>query len=194
MNESVEKSIDKAVTSYYTVGDSNKLPFRLEDRQMKMDEIFEEYGSDTEHRVQAIFSSIFVLQNRMQTAGEKLQTQISMKQWLLLAMTACCPEPCTLTNVGNLMGCSRQNIKKLALALEKKGFVRLLSGGNNSVRIELTDKADQYAEEMGERHLQSLKLLFLDFSDDEIKQLFCLYAKLFAGMERVEKYAEELDR
>ena len=75
----------------------------------------------------------------------------------------------------------------------KKGFVRLLSGGNNSIRIELADKADQYAEEMGERHLQSLKLLFSDFSDDEIKQLFHLYVKLFAGMERVEKYAEELD-
>ena len=160
---------------------------------MKMDELFEKYDCDTEHRVQAIFSSIFVLQNRMQTAGEKIQTQISMKQWLLLAMTACCPEPRTLTNVGNLMGCSRQNIKKLALALEKKGFVRLLLGGNNSVHIELTDKVGKYAEEMGERHLQSLKLLFSDFSEDEIKLLFQLYAKLYTGMERVEKYVEELD-
>lgn len=159
---------------------------------MKMDELFEKYNCDTEHRVQAIFSSIFVLQNRMQTAGEKIQTQISMKQWLLLAMTACCPEPRTLTNVGNLMGCSRQNIKKLALALEKKGFVRLLLGGNNSVHIELTDKAGKYAEEMGERHLQSLKLLFSDFNEDEIKLLFRLYSKLFVGMERVEKYAEEI--
>ena len=112
-----------------------------------MDDIFEEYDCDTEHRVQAIFSSIFVLENRMQTAGEKLQTQISMKQWLLLAMAACCPDPRTLTNVGNLMGCSRQNIKKLALALEKKGFVRLLLGVNNSVLIELTDKVDQYDKE-----------------------------------------------
>lgn len=160
---------------------------------MKIDEIFEQYNCDTEHRMQAIFSSIFVLQNRMQTAGEKLQTQISMKQWLLLVMTACCPEPRTLTNVGNFIGCSRQNIKKLALALEKKGFVRLLSGENNSVCIELTDKVDQYAEEMGERHLQSLKLLFSDFNEEEIEQLFRLYAKLFAGMERIEKYAEELD-
>lgn len=160
---------------------------------MKMDELFEKYDCDTEHRVQAIFSSIFVLQNRMQTAGEKIQTQISMKQWLLLAMTACCPEPRTLTNVGNLMGCSRQNIKKLALALEKKGFVRLLLGGNNSVHIELTDKVGKYAEEMGERHLQSLKLLFSDFSEDEIKLLFQLYAKLYTGMERVEEYVEELD-
>lgn len=159
---------------------------------MKLDMIFKEYECDTEHRMQAIFSSVFVLQNRMQTAGEKLQTQISMKQWLLLAMAACCPEPRTLTDVGKLMGCSRQNIKKLALALEKKGFVHLVSGGNNSVCIELTDKVGQYAEEMGERHLQSLKLLFSDFSEDEIKLLFQLYTKLFAGMERVEKYAEEL--
>lgn len=160
---------------------------------MKMNELFKAYNCDTQHRIQAIFSSIFVLQNRMQTVGEKLQTQISMKQWLLLAMTACCPEPRTLTNVGSLMGCSRQNIKKLALTLEKKGFVRLLSGGNNSVRIELTDKVNQYTEEMSERNSQSLKLLFADFSEDEIKQLFHLYSKLYAGIERVEKYAEEIN-
>lgn len=158
-----------------------------------MNELFEQFNCDTQHRVQAIFSSIFVLQNRLQTAGEKLQTQISMKQWLLLAMADCCPKPRTLTNVGNLMGCSRQNIKKLALALEKKGFVRLVLGGNNSVCIELTDKAAQYDEEVGERQLQFLKLLFSDFNEYEIKVLFRLYAKLFAGMERVEKYAEELD-
>ena len=160
---------------------------------MKMDKLFEEYNCDTLHRTQAIFSSIFVLQNRLQTAGEKLQTQISMKQWLLLAMTVSCPEPRTLTKVGNLMGCSRQNIKKLALALEKKGFVRLLLGENNSVNIELTDKAGQYDQEVRERQLQFLKLLFSDFNEEEIKLLFCFYAKLFSGIERVEKYAEELD-
>ena len=160
---------------------------------MKVDIFFQEYNCDAEHRMQAIFSSIFILQNRMQTAGEKLQTEISMKQWLLLAMMDCCPEPRTLTQIGSLMGCSRQNIKKLALGLEKKGFVRTLSGKNNSVRIEPTDKVAQYAEEMSERHLQSLKLLFSYFDQDEIKHLFQLYAKLYAGMERVEKYAEEFD-
>ncbi len=161
---------------------------------MISDEIFASYQHDTIHKVQAIFSSIFVLQNRMQTAGERLQTQISMKQWLLLAMVASCPEPRTLTNVGNLMGCSRQNVKKLALALEKKGFIRLLLGSNNSVRIDLTEKVQKYSEEVGERHLQSLKLLFEDFSEAEIETLFQLYRKLYAGIERVEQYAEEIDK
>ena len=66
---------------------------------MKSEEIYASYNCDTMHRIQAIFSSIFVMQNRMQTAGEKLQTRISMKQWLLLAMAGSCPEPRTLTNV-----------------------------------------------------------------------------------------------
>ena len=157
-----------------------------------MNELFEQFNCDTLHRMQAIFSSIFVLQNRMQTAGEKLQTQISMKQWLLLAMTACCPEPRTLTNIGNLMGCSRQNVKKLALVLEKKGFVHLQLSSNNSVLVELTEDVQCYAEEIGERQMKALSLLFSDFSEEEIGQLFFLYSKLYTGLERVENYAEEV--
>ena len=157
-----------------------------------MNASFEQFNCDTTHRMQAIFSSIFVLQNRMQTAGEKLQTKISMKQWLLLAMTACCPEPRTLTNIGNLMGCSRQNVKKLALALEKKGFVHLQLSSNNSVLVELTEDVQRYAEEIGERQMKALSLLFSDFSEEEIEQLFFLYSKLYTGLERVENYAEEV--
>ena len=70
----------------------------------------------------------------------------------------------------------------------------MLLGTNNSVCIELTNKVNAYAKEMGERHLQALKLLFSDFNEEEIEQLFRLYAKLYMGVERVEKYAEELDR
>ena len=32
------------------------------------------------------------------------------------------------------------------------------------------------------------------WTKDEIEQLFQLYAKLYAGVERVERYAEELDK
>lgn len=155
--------------------------------------LFKEFDCDTPHRIRALFSSIFIIQNRMQTAGEKIQTQISIKQWLLLAMVGVCPEPRTLTNIGALMGCSRQNVKKLALALEKQGYVNLVLGGNNSVQVELTEKVTEYAKEMEERHLKTLQLLVKDFSEEEIQQLFYLYSKLYSGIERVENYAKELD-
>ena len=90
------------------------------------------------------------------------------------------------------MGCSRQNVKKLALALEKKGFVHLQLS-NNSVLVELTEEVQRYAEEIGERQIKALSLLFSDFSEEEIEQLFFLYSKLYTGLERVESYAEEVD-
>ena len=79
--------------------------------------LLKEFDCDTPHRVMALFCSIFIQQNRMQTACEKIQTDMSMKQWLMLAMLEQCPEPKTLTNVGKLMGCSRQNI----IDLTKRG-------------------------------------------------------------------------
>ena len=158
---------------------------------MKMEALFEKYGCDTLHKEQAVFASIFILQNRLQTAGEKLQTEISMKQWLLLATVECCPGPRTLTNIGELMGCSRQNIKKLAEALEKKGFVRLLPGKGRSVEVELTEKAKQYEEKVAKRQRKLLELLFSDFDEKETDELFRLYAGLYTGMERAEKYVEE---
>ena len=164
----------------------------LEENNMRMNEMYESFGDSGENMRKAIFSSIFVMQNRMQTAGEKIQTQITMKQWLLLVMAVSCPEPRTLTAVGELMGCSRQNVKKLAAALQSKGFVKLEQGSNNSVQLVLTEKAMRYFEEMGERHSKTFELLYSEFSEQEIKELFRLYGKLYTGMEKVENYAEDI--
>lgn len=154
--------------------------------------LFEAFDIDSLHRRQGIFASIFILQNRMQTAGEKIQTEISMKQWLLLAMMEGCPESPTLTNLGNIMGCSRQNVKKLATALEKQGFVTLSPGKSNSICVQQTKKAIAYGKEMEERTSKTLQLLFADFTEDEVKELFRLYAKLYTGIESVEAYAKEV--
>lgn len=148
--------------------------------------------SEVIDRVESIFRSIFVIQNRIQNAGEKLHTDISMRQWLLIAMIESCKKERTLTNIGSLMGCSRQNVKKLALALEKNGFVLLKKGSNNSLLIELTEKSKVYSEKIEPIVANALKLLFLDFSEEEIEQLYRFYFKLFRGIERVENYAEEV--
>lgn len=157
-----------------------------------MERLLNEFDCDTPHRVMAIFCNIFIQQNRIQTACEKIQTDMSMKQWLLLAMLEQCPEPKTLTNVGKLMGCSRQNIKKLATALEQKGYVTMMEGTNNSICLEETGKVADYSAEMDERRGRVLQLLFADFSEEEIALFYSLYRKLYAGIERVEEYAKEV--
>ena len=157
-------------------------------------QLLNEFDCDTPHRVMALFCSIFIQQNRMQTACEKIQTDMSMKQWLLLAMLEQCPEPKTLTRVGKLMGCSRQNIKKLADALEKKGYLTLTEGANNAVCLEETEKVAAYSAQMENRRSQVLKLLFADFSEEEIAQFYALHRKLYSGIRRVEEYGNTIDK
>lgn len=111
---------------------------------------FLERGDNVLMKKQALFASFFVVQNRLQTACEKVQTGISIRQRHLLAMTQICRKPATLTDIGALMGRSRQNVKNLAAALEKKGFVRFVYGTNDSVLIEITEKADEYPVSVSE--------------------------------------------
>ena len=45
--------------------------------------------------------------------------------------------------------------------------------------------------QMQARYTKTMQLLFSDFSEEEIQQLYKLYGKLYAGIERVESYAEK---
>ncbi len=159
-----------------------------------MEQLLDRFDCDTPRRMMALFCNIFIQQNRMQTACEKVQTDISMKQWLLLAMLEQCPGPKTLTNVGKLMGCSRQNVKKLAAALEKKGYLTMTEGPGNAVLLAETGKVAEYSEEMDQRRGQVLRLLFSEFSEEELAQFYALHRKLYTGIARAEEYAATISK
>lgn len=91
-----------------------------------------------------------------------------------------------------LDGMLKTERKEISVSARKKGFVHLQLSNNNSVLVELTEEVQRYTEEIGERQMKALSLLFSDFSEEEIEQLFFLYSKLYTGLERVENYAEEI--
>lgn len=152
-----------------------------------MREIYNDFDTDKTGRQQAVFASIFVLQNKLQTVGERLMDKISLKQWLLLAMVDACKKPKTLTNVGDLMGCSRQNVKQLAVALEGKGFLTLSKGANNAIMLGLTDEAHTYLSEVAPVQIRAVKTLFSELDKKEVKQLYALVGKLLDGMAELEE-------
>jgi DNA-binding MarR family transcriptional regulator len=158
---------------------------------MKLEEILDNYNDNNLSREQAIFTSLFVIQNRLQTACEKIQNELSMKQWLLLTIVSVCPTPHTLTNIGRMMGCSRQNVKKLVSILEAKDYIEIVKGNNNSVCIELTDKVNEYSNEIGFKQIKILELLFKDFSEEETKLFFNMIKKMYSGLKRIEEYVGE---
>lgn len=156
---------------------------------MELRDLIEKFSTSPEDQYKAIFSSLFIIGNRLQTIFDHNIPEITLKQFMLLTMVKQSKEQLTFTQLGKLLGCSRQNIKKLALALEKKGFVTIQHRVDD-VRascIAPTDHFRNYFETIFVSCEKELRYLFEVYSEEEVAQLFHLFMKLYAGTDHLER-------
>ena len=144
-----------------------------------------------------IFGSIFLIANKLQVLGDQHLGKggITTKQWLLTVMISQFHgKSPTLSEVAELMGSSRQNVKQLALKLEKKGFLNIQKDDKDAraLRLKLTEKSRAFWEQRQKQDEQYVEELFKDFSIDEIDATFKGFGKLFEKIEQLEK--SELER
>lgn len=156
---------------------------------MEIRKLSQKFSSTRQNQLKAIFSTLFIAANRLQTIFDKDVPDITLKQFMLMTMVKQTKEALTLTELGELLGCSRQNIKKLAGVLEKKGFVKIEKDADDlrAAKIRQTQKLESYFEQMSKAYQEKLGLIFEDYSDEEISLLFELMMKLYGGIERLEK-------
>lgn len=154
-------------------------------------DLMKRFSDTTENQRKAIFSNLFIAGNRLQTIFDNNIPQISLKQFMLLSIVRQSKEPLTFTQLGSILGCSRQNIKKLAEILEKKGFViiRHSPDDTRAMCICPTEKVNDYFENDFLKYQEELKYLFEVYTEEEIETLFVLLLKLYAGIENLEKKA-----
>jgi DNA-binding MarR family transcriptional regulator len=122
-----------------------------------------------------IFASIFTVSNKLQTLGDKLDPQITIKQWLLLAAIAnSTVEAPSLSEISALIGTSRQNVKKMALLLEKQGFVNIRRDANDArvLRVTQTAKCVEHFKSRYKMELEFLEKLFRDVDADLLSRLY----------------------
>lgn len=160
---------------------------------MDIERLIEKFSSTTENQRKAIFSTLFITENKLQTLFDNHIPEISLKQFMLLSIIRQSEEALTFTQLGGLLGCSRQNIKKIADILEKKGFIAIRQSTHDSraMSICLEEKADNYFENDFCVHQKELGYLFEVYTDEEIEVLFTLLSKLYAGIENLEKKIAE---
>ncbi len=134
-----------------------------------------------------IFGTIFTLSNKLQVIGDKFDKNITIKQWLLLVSVSKYQEPPTISEVANYIGYSRQNAKRMAAALEKRGFVTITKDKNDAraLRIALTPKCQEYFAGREQRELKFLKELFTGFDAE-------LTADFYQGLSQLEKNIETM--
>lgn len=139
-----------------------------------------------------IFGSLFLLGNRLQVIGDKYLEKegITTKQWLLIVMIAQFADSIpTLSEVAQIMGSSRQNVKQLALRLQEKGFVSIKKDERDSrvLRLKLTEKSTVFWEERREKDEQFIIDIFNGLSEEEIHIMCNGFNKLFGNIESIEK-------
>ena len=158
---------------------------------MELKDLAKRFSDTTEKQRKAIFSTIFIAGNKLQTLFDSHIPEVSLKQFMLLSIVRQSKDELTLTQLGGLLGCSRQNVKKLADALMKKGFIVMQKSGQDARAICIcpTKKVGEYFENVFLPYQEELKYLFEVYTDEEIEALFTLLMKLYKGIENLEKKA-----
>lgn len=163
---------------------------------MNLDDLITRFSVTTENQSKAIFSTLFIAGNKLQTLFDNHIPKVSLKQFMLLSVVRQAKEPLTFTQLGDLLGCSRQNIKKLADALMKKGFVTIRQSPHDARALCIcpTEKVDDYFQNDFSEYQRELKYLFEVYTDEEIEMLFILLSRLYAGIENLEKRVEHVKK
>lgn len=143
------------------------------------------------HRQKHIFGSIFVLANKFQAVIDRefAVFDITTKQWLLTAVIEeFFDAPPTIKEVSHLMGSSHQNVKQIALKLEKKGFLELNKDKDDrrATRLRLTDKNYEFWKEHQVNSTAFLQELFKDCDEEELNGMYKGVLKLAMKLEEFE--------
>ncbi|CQR56625.1 MarR family winged helix-turn-helix transcriptional regulator [Paenibacillus riograndensis] len=144
-----------------------------------------------------ILGAVLTLANRLQVLGDQLDDQMTMKQWLLIAVILKSGSPApTLSDVSAMIGSSRQNVKKMALLLEQQGFVALTKDSRDArvLRVQLTDKCRVYFSGRSGREDQFIKALFQSFDAELTRGLFRGLTRLTENIARMETDASDREK
>ena len=135
-----------------------------------------------------VYSAIHLLANRMQTFGDRVDRTVSSKQWFVLAVVWKFGEtPPNIGDVAEVLGTSRQNIKKIANILERRGLLRLEKDKNDlrSVRLFLTEQCFEYLKSREQQEDAYLESIFFGIDEEMLDMLCNGLRKLVENMDTI---------
>lgn len=156
---------------------------------MTLDDLNVRFSDTAEHQKKAVFSTLFIAGNKLQTLFDSRIPELSLKQFMLLSLVRQSETPLTFTQLGCLLGCSRQNVKKLAEILVQKGFITLRHSplDRRAMCLYPTEKVNRYFQNDFAKYEKEMNYLFEVYTDQELETLFRLLTKLYAGIENLER-------
>ena len=135
------------------------------------------------HIMQQAFSSLFLVSNKLQIAGDQCCEPLTSRQYMtMLAVLHLPKDETTLINIAKKLGTTKQNVTQLIKSLEKKGFVSIIPSKKDkrAVNVGLTEQGMDAVIKCGkDSGINFMADIFKDFTKEEIETLWKLLIKLY---------------
>lgn len=146
-----------------------------------------DYKSEDYLRMAKVFGNTVLIANHLQTIIDRdLGIHgLTAKQWFLIAcMNEFFTEPPRLGDLARVMGTSYQNVKQLALKLEKINFVKIRNdlSDQRALRIETTQQCNIFFEKQNSNAIQLMLKVFSGLSSDDLHSLYRITSQWADGI------------
>lgn len=137
-----------------------------------------------------VFGATMLVANKLNTLMDREMSQFDMttKQWFLVAIIEnLFDNPPTINEVAKAMGYSHQNIKQIALNLEKKGFLVMEKDKKDgrATRLKLTEKNYLFWEKSQSKGNKFKNAVFSDISEQELNLVRRVIGKVRQNLEEI---------
>ncbi len=132
-----------------------------------------------------IFGSVFALAQSWQIYGDRILEEhgLTTKQWfLLVTLEFVFPSPPSLSELALASGSTRQNVKQLITALEKRGFIDVFRDPEDgrSLRVRTNDRNRRFWDERAQEDEINIRALFAGIADENLRSFIQTMTQLAA--------------
>lgn len=128
------------------------------------------------------YATLFSLSNKLQIKGDQYIEDLTSRQLMTMIAIAHLPKDQTsLNNIARKMGTSKQNVKQLITALEKKNYVTTLHSDTDkrAYIIEITELGKETFIACSQKGIAFFAELFKGFTTDELETFWSYLKKLY---------------
>jgi len=139
-----------------------------------------------------VFGSVLVIANRMDTLLERKlkEFEVTSKQWLLTAVLAnSFDKPPTIKEVAREMGSSHQNVKQVALKLERKGLLIFEKDKKDArvTRLQLTDQIHDFSQSTQSKATIFTEAVFKGIDKDDMSKARAVLQKMLSNLTEMDQ-------
>ena len=131
---------------------------------------------------QQTYGTLFSVSNKLQVCGDKVMDSLTSRQLMTLIAIAHLPKgEASLNRIAKKMGTTKQNVKQLVSAMEKKGYISVVpsEADKRAYSVEITENGQLVFMECFNLGMSFFKDLFHDFTVDELEVFWGMLKKLY---------------